>query len=345
MNALKSLLKNVRESISYVNFDGTHAWITDYGVEMEVQIGEGEPSTPVALPRQVLLDLLETADVKLVLRDDRVLARGPGFSAEIRTGEGAPPRILSKAEEPISRVNGDFVKAVRTALAVGRRNTAYEAKVLVEVGVEGDGVKVVATDGYRLHIYTLEAEVYREAKLYLPATADEALRILPNRSESITLYKAWEGNALVIESPTARVGFNLAAPRYPTYQNAIPSQPPEGYIRTPRKDLIQALKRALVVAERKNHAVRLTASQDGVRVEAMDDNFSPISEETLPGEGQGEVFINGNYLVDALEEIGSNEANIALYTGPKAPLVEVKDERFYALIAGLRVTEDSRGEG
>jgi len=344
MNALKSLLKNVRESISYVNFDGTHAWITDYGVEMEVQVGEGEPSAPVALPRRVLLDLLEAAEVNLILKDDRVVARGPGFLAEIRVGEGTPPVILSKAEEPISRVNGDFVKAVRNALAVGRRNTAYEAKVLVEVGVEGDGVKVVATDGYRLHIYTLEAEVYREAKLYLPATADEALRILPNRGESITLHKAWEGNALVIESPTARVGFNLATDRFPSYQNAIPGKPPEGHIRASRKDLIQALKRALVVAERKNHAVRLSASQEGVRVEAMDENFSPISEEILPGEGQGEVHINGNYLTEALEEIGG-DANIVLYSGSRAPLVEVKDERFYALIAGLRVTEDSRGEG
>ena len=341
MNVLKSLLKNVRESISYINFNGTRAWITDYGVEMEVQVGEGEPSTPLALPRQVLLDLLEAADVNLVLKGDRVVARGPGFLAEIHTGEGTPPVILSKAEEPISGVSGDFVKAVRNALLVGRKNTAYEAKILVEVE---DGVKVVATDGYRLHIYTLEAEVYREAKLYLPATADEAFRIL-NRGESLTLYKAWEGNALVIESPTARVGFNLAAPRYPTYQNAIPSQPPEGHIRTPRKDLIQALKRALVVAERKNHAVRLTAFQEGVRVEAMDEDFSPISEEILPGECQGEVSINGNYLMDALEEIGSNEAHIALYSGSRAPLVEVKDERFYALIAGLRVTEDSRGEG
>lgn len=83
------------------------------------------------------------------------------------------------------------------------------------------------------------------------------------------------------------MGLNLAVPRYFSYQNAIPSQPPEGYVRTSCKDLIQALKRALVVAERKNHAVRLTASQDGLRVEAMDDNFSPISEEILSGEGQG----------------------------------------------------------
>jgi DNA polymerase-3 subunit beta len=341
MNALKSLLKNTRESISYVNFNGTHAWITDYAVEMEVQVGEGEPSTPVALPRQVLLDLLEAADVHLVLRGDQVVAKGPGFLAQIRTGEGTPPMILSKAEEPISRVNGSFVKAVRNALSVGRKGAVYEAKALVEVE---DGVKVVATDGYRLHIYTLEAEVYREAKLYLPATADEPLKIL-NRGESLTLYRAWEGNALVVESPTARVGFNLAAPRYPSYQNTIPSQPPGGHIRTSRKDLIQALKRALVVAERKNHAVRLTAFQYGLRVEAMDDNFSPISEEILPGEGQGEVSINGNYLADALEEIGGEEAHLTLYSGSRAPLVEVKDERFYALIAGLRVTEDSRGEG
>ena len=73
--------------------------------------------------------------------------------------------------------------------------------------------------------------------------------------------------------------------------------------------------------------------------------LNPQNTRHYPGEGQGEVSINGNYLVDALEEIGSNEAHIALYTGPKAPLVEVKDEKFYALIAGLRVTEDSRGEG
>lgn len=338
MNVLKNLLESVPVSV-YVNFDGTRAWIADPAFEMEVQL-KGTPSRPVAFPAQVLANLLEGADMEIFLKDDQLRVSRPGFLAEVRTAETTPPTILRQIEEPIAQVSGDFVKTFRSALSLGRRNISYTAKVLVEVE---DRVKVVATNGYCLHVHTLEAEVYQKARLHLPVTAAEAFRVL-NRDEPLTLHKAWAGKALVVESPNARVGLSLADPHYPDYHQAIPTRSPEGYIQAPRKELVRALRRALVVAEARNHAVRLSV-REGLQVEALDDNFSPVSKEALPGEGQRELFINAAYLVGALEEIEGDEVHIAIYTGPRAPLVEVKDERFYALISALRTPQNPPSEG
>jgi len=338
MNALKNLLESVPVPV-YVNFDGTRAWIADPALEMEVQL-EGTPSRPVAFPAQVLANLLEGADVEIFLKDDQLRVSRPGFLAEIRTAEATPPTILRQIEEPIAQVSGDFVKTFRSALSLGRRNISYTAKVLVEVE---DRVKVVATDGYCLHVHALEAEVYQAARLHFPVTAAEGFRIL-NRDEPLTLYGAWKGKALVVESSSARVGLVLADPRYPDYHRAIPTEPPQGQIKTARKELVRALRRALLVAEARNHAVRLSV-QEGLCVEALDNSLSPVSRENLPGEGQGQVFVNATYLVDTLEEIEGDEATLTLYPRGTATLLEVKDESFYALISALRTPENPPGEG
>ncbi|MCS7217358.1 MAG: hypothetical protein NZ924_06875, partial [Candidatus Bipolaricaulota bacterium] len=191
--------------------------------------------------------------------------------------------------EEIFRAGEDFLKALRSALALGRRLTSHQAKVLVEV--EEPRVRVAATDGYRLHLYTVRAEVFREGAYPLPAQAEEALQGLEGE---VSFRLAWDGRALVAVARDGRAGLPLADGGFPPYRGVLPQVPPVGRIGA--KNLLEALKRALVVAEPKNHPVRLQAGGGEVRVQALDEAWAPVSEEVLPGEGDGEVTVNGRFL-------------------------------------------------
>ncbi len=339
---LKEALKRLtppRYGPDYVSFDGARGWSTGPGgVEVEARVGEGS-FPPVALPRRPLLGLLEEVEgeVEVALLEGRLLVRGGPLRAELHTAPPFSLAVLEEEGEEIFRAGEDFLKALRSALALGRRLTSHQAKVLVEV--EEPRVRVAATDGYRLHLYTVRAEVFREGAYPLPAQAEEALQGLEGE---VSFRLAWDGRALVAVARDGRAGLPLADGGFPPYRGVLPQVPPVGRIGA--KNLLEALKRALVVAEPKNHPVRLQAGGGEVRVQALDEAWAPVSEEVLPGEGDGEVTVNGRFLKEALEEVEGAEADLALYPGPRAPLVEVRDGRFYALIAGLLPPQDG-GQG
>lgn len=341
---LKEALKRLtppRYGPDYVSFDGARVWSTGPGgVEVEARVGEGS-FPPVALPRRPLLGLLEEVEgeVEVALLEGRLLVRGGPLRAELHTAPPFSLAVLEEEGEEIFRAGEDFLKALRSALVLGRRLTSYQAKVLVEV--EEPRVRVAATDGYRLHLYTVRAEVFREGAYPLPAQAEEALKGLEGE---VSFRLAWDGRALVAVGRDGRAGLPLADGGFPPYRGVLPQVPPVGRIGAERKNLLEALKRALVVAAPQNHPVRLQAGGGEVRVQALDEAWAPVSEEVLPGEGDGEVTVNGRFLKEALEEVEGAEADLALYPGPRAPLVEVRDGRFYALIAGLLPPQDG-GQG
>ena len=296
----------------------------------------------VALPRRPLLGLLEEVEgeVEVALLEGRLLVRGGPLRAELHTAPPFSLAVLEEEGEEIFRAGEDFLKALRSALALGRRLTSHQGKVLVEV--EEPRVRVAATDGYRLHLYTVRAEVFREGAYPLPAQAEEALKGLEGE---VSFRLAWDGRALVAVARDGRTGLPLADGGFPPYRGVLPQVPPVGRIGAERKNLLEALKRALVVAAPQNHPVRLQAGGGEVRVQALDEAWAPVSEEVLLGEGDGEVTVDGRFLKEALEEVEGEEADLALYPGPRAPLVEVRNGRFYALIAGLLPPQNTGGQG
>ncbi len=342
---LKEALKRLtppRYGMDYVSFDGARVWSTSPGgVEVEARVGEGS-LPPVALPRKPLLELLEgvEGEVELSLEEGRLLVRGGSLRAELHTAPPFSLAVLEAEAVEVFRTGEDFLKALRKAFALGKGLLSYQAKVLVEV--EEPRARVVATDGYRLHLHALAAEVFREGAYLLPAGVEEALGGLEGE---VSFRLARDGKALVAVAGNGRVGFALAAGGFPAYQNVLPQVPPVGQVRTDRKALLEALRRALVVAEPQNRAVALEAGEGEVRVRALGEGSTPVSEEALPGEGEGSVVVNGRFLREALEEVEGKDVDLTLYPGNRAPLVEVKDGRFYALLAGLVPPQDTGGQG
>ncbi|GAA6762568.1 hypothetical protein Thermus77927_09790 [Thermus hydrothermalis] len=326
--AFRSALKHLPTPrlLDYVNFDGVKVWTGALDLEVEVHVGD-TPFPPIALPRKPLLDLLEGMEEEEVEftrgEEDKLFLRVGRFWGELH---GAPPiklHILKSLTREVLRSGEDLLEALLKALSLG--------KTLLLVGEEK--VRVVATDGYRIHIYTLPAQGHVEKNYLIPNQVKEALKTLEG---PVVLHEAGSMNALVLEAQNGRVGFPLTKDQFPPYASVLPTQPPVNTLIAERKALQNALKRALVVAHPEDHRVHLKVEDGELKVQALDHTQAPISEEVVPGEGQGEVMVNGKFLLQALEECKEERVHLHLHPGPKSPLLEIKEAGFYALMAGLK---------
>jgi len=326
--AFRSALKHLPTPrlLDYVNFNGVKVWTGALDLEVEVRVGD-TPFPPIALPRKPLLDLLEGMEEEEVEftrgEEDKLFLRVGRFGGELH---GAPPiklHILKSLTREVLRSGEDLLEALLKALSLG--------KTLLEVGEEK--VRVVATDGYRIHIYTLPAQGHVEKNYLIPNQAKEALKTLEG---PVVLHEAGSMNALVLEAQNGRVGFPLTKDQFPPYASVFPTQPPVNTLIAERKALQSALKRALLVAHPEDHSIHLQVEDEGLKVQALDHTHTPASEEVVPGEGQGEVRVNGKFLLQALEECKEERVHLHLHSGPRSPLLEIREEGFYALMAGLK---------
>ncbi|GLV48760.1 MULTISPECIES: hypothetical protein [unclassified Thermus] len=322
------------------------------GVEAEVRLpfpAEGFPGAVV--PRKPLLELLEGAGgmVELTLEEGWLKVRGRGFSAQIFTydPEARPVGVslLTGEANPLFRVQAlAFLEAFGEAATLARASSHEKArKVLLEV--EAGRVRLVATDGYRLYTFSLEAETPTPGVelLLKPEEALAALKAL-DPGLSFTFLQP-EAHALVAETLWGRAAFPLAEEGFVPYRKVLPQGEPLGRLRVEARALREALGRALVVAEPKNHGVELQALGEEVRVQALGEDFTPLSEEVLPGEGEGRLRVNGKYLLGALEVFGPGKAELRLYPHAQGGLVALGREGFHALIALLKPAQDAGGEG
>lgn len=184
-NALKQLVPP--RYIDYVSFDGVRAWTSSSDLEVEIRIGDSLFS-PIALPRKPLLDLLEDMEGEEVeLAQDekeyRLFLRVGDFQGEIYGTSALKLHILENPTHEVLRGGEDFLQALLKGLSLG--------KTLLEV--EEEKARVVATDGYRIHIYTLSVQGRVEKNYLIPIQVKGALK---NLEGPVALHEAENMNAL-----------------------------------------------------------------------------------------------------------------------------------------------------
>lgn len=325
------------------------------GLEVEAEVrlpvpAEGFPGAVVS--RKHLLDLLEGTEGPVELALDRgwFRVRSGRFSAELisYSPEVNPVgiRLLTEEAEPLFRVEaGAFLEALEEAAALARAS-AVMPEVLLEV--EEGGVRLVATDGYRLYLFALEAQVQRPGVEYLlrPGEALAALRALdPGPSLTFSKPQKPQAQALVVEGLWGKAAFALGAGSALPYRQVIPQGEPLARLRVDATPLREALKRALVVAEGTHHGVELQGMGEEVRVSALDGELRPLSEELLPGEGEGALQVNGRYLLSALEVFGPGKAELQVHPHARGKLLVLEREGFHAYISLLQPAQNPAGAG
>jgi DNA polymerase III subunit beta len=180
----------------------------------------------------------------------------------------------------------------------------------VLLAAEGDGLRLVATDSYRLAVRDLSgASVLAEGQAVLvPSRALGELARLLGGVDEATLRLGERD--VTVEVGTARLTTRLIEGEFPNYRQLIPSSQPNRVV-VGREPLLDALRRVRLLA-REATPVRITLRPDGIELMAVTQDVGEAHEDVDAKYEGSEMVIafNPDYLAEGVEAVSGDEVAI-----------------------------------
>jgi DNA polymerase-3 subunit beta len=247
-----------------------------------------------------------------------------------------PPPV---PEAAVSLPGDAFALAIdQVARAVARDD---DRPVLSSVLVSGQGqsLRLVATDSYRLSIreLRLDAPLPEPFEANVPARAlQEAARALQSQ-DADTMGLHVTDSLIALRAGGAWVFSRLVAGHFPNYRQLLP-ETSEHNLRLPRAELLDAVRRVGVVAQ-KGGALRLSLSPGQMVVSARTSDVGGASEP-LTVDFQGEPFDIGfspEYLREGLDGVSSPDLVLKLISPLRPGVIEADEGAFIYLLMPIRL--------
>ncbi len=333
------LLEAQEEKLRIVAYDMEIGAQSTLGIETE----EGGSLT---VPARVLGDVvasLPDATVEMRTEERSVLGLTCGRS-QYRI-HGLPAEEFPALPEVTEGVSLDISQAAMRELirATIFAASADEARAIL-TGVlllrEGDGVKMVATDSYRLAVRNAPAEQVKasggdgEWQAIIPARALQELnRMLEPGEDKPPVQVRASKQQIVFAVGGYMLVSRLIEGQFPNYERVIPTDI-ERSVEVSREDLLAAIKRAAIVA-RAEASKLVFRAQEGVLTIVAESGDVGRAHEELAAMVEGEeieIAFNAEYLTDVL---GVMEADTVIwqFTGPlSSGLLKPSDDPDYLYV-------------
>jgi len=318
---------------------------TNGEVDLELSLparadGEGE----ALIPGEVLFGLSEGTSgetVALELQEARLHLGARTFRAELRVASraGYPEFVFPEEGEGFSLPAEVFLQGaagVRYAASKQEYRPIFRG---VQLEFKEEGLRFVATDGYRLALYDLSHPSPFEKTVVIPdLSLGKVLHILEAvQAEEVALRLAPGVLGLEVhgEVLSARVAARLMEGTLPNYEHAIPKEF-VAQVLVETRALKEALERLEVLADKENRRVDFVLGEGQLHVSVKSEHGE--GEEVVPAQVEGalEFSVNARYLLEALPEA---ERALLRLSGPVSPMVVTPGEGggYRAVLVPLRV--------
>jgi DNA polymerase-3 subunit beta len=249
------------------------------------------------------------------------------------------PRLAEVAGDPLTLSAGELADALRQVVPAASSDDARPILTGVLLAAEAGGLRLVATDSYRLSVRDLPGtSVLSEGQTVLvPSRALEELgRMLPG-VESVEL-RLGERDASFSVGET-RLTTRLIEGEFPNYRGLIPASYPN-QLTVGRDALLEAIRRVKLMA-REATPVRLVMKTDGLELVAITQDVGQAHEE-IDAKYEGAeltVAFNPEYLQKGVEVAPGDEIVISTLDALKpAVLRSTENEDFLYLLMPVRVS-------
>jgi DNA polymerase-3 subunit beta len=315
---------------------------TDLTIEVAITVN-GEGDGVVVLPGKLAGEIVRALPPGAVVVDiddeeATITAGRADFTIRILPAEEYP-RLPEPTGDPLTISASNLATALKQVVTAASSDDARPILTGVLLAAEEGGLRLVATDSYRLAVRDLPgAAVLSEGQQVLvPSRAlSELARVLAG-AENVEL-RLGERDAS-FQVGTIRLTTRLIEGEFPNYRGLIPASYPNR-LTVGREALLEAVRRVKLMA-REATPVRMVMRTDGLELVAITQDVGQAHEE-LDAKYEGTeltVAFNPEYLLDGIEVTPGDEVVVSTLDALKPAVIRSTDGGdFLYLLMPVRVS-------
>jgi len=232
----------------------------------------------------------------------------------------------------------------KTLFAVSTDESRYNLTgvFFVKLGEnEGDGVRMVATDGFRLSMIDRPVKIEwkgLENGILLPRKGlGELGRLLDEGGD--TVWIKLKDNNFIVKKDRIVLLMRLLDAQFPDYRQVIPPKS-KHQLRLKRSQILESLRRVSILSSEKTRGVKFYFSRDLLELSSYNPELGEAKEE-LAIDYRGEdvmVGFNARFILEVLNIIKSDEVILDLEDGKSPAVIHPSDDdRHTYLIMPMRI--------
>lgn len=343
--------KHTLPILSNVLLESQNGQINILATDLEIQIyTQGEENdkgdfrlTTNAKKLQDILRALPDGVIVQLYWADNLLTLKAGkarFNLQTLPAEDFPTMSVEDTSEATFVMTQEMLKnmisQVQYSMAV--QDIRYYLNGLL-MQVEGDQLRLVATDGNRLAYSANQIDAQlSKAEVILPRkTVLELNKLLNQPNENITIDLL--GNQVRFTCNGTVIVSKVINGKFPDYNRVIPLDNSKIFV-VSRVDLLSALERSSILANDKIRGVKLFLSSGLLRI-SCNNNEQEEAQEELEIAYQGselETSFNINFLTDVLRNLHSDDVQIAFAEADRSTLFTLPNENnFKYVVMPMRI--------
>ena len=315
---------------------------TDLTIEVAITVN-GEGDGVVVLPGKLASEIVRALPAGAVVVDideeEATITSGRAeFTIRILPAEEYP-RLPEPTGDPLTISASNLSTALKQVVTAASSDDARPILTGVLLAAEEGGLRLVATDSYRLAVRDLPgAAVLSEGQQVLvPSRAlSELARVLAG-ADNVEL-RLGERDAS-FQVGTIRLTTRLIEGEFPNYRGLIPASYPNR-LTVGREALLEAVRRVKLMA-REATPVRMVMRTDGLELVAITQDVGQAHEE-LDAKYEGTeltVAFNPEYLLDGVEVTPGDEVVVSTLDALKPAVIRSTDGgEFLYLLMPVRVS-------
>jgi len=324
---------------------GDRLTVTGTDLDLTIQLGidvGGASDGSTVLPARLASDIvrsLPSGKIEVALDDDSVSISGGRSQFSVRPLAAEDfPKLVEPTGSAATLPAAELGEALRKVVRAASTDDSRPILTGVLLTAEADGVRLVATDSYRLAVCDLAGQhVLNEGqKVLVPGRALNELQRLLGAGGDVTMRLGDRDATFQVGS--TRLTTRLIDGEFPNYRQLIPPGHPN-VLTVEREPLIEAIRRVKILA-RDATPVRLAISADGLRVSAITQDVGNANEE-LDASATGDeltVAFNPEYLVAGVEACSTESVTLSTNDGLKPAILRgVGDDTYLYLLMPVRV--------
>jgi len=358
-SSAQMVLSGVRiESIgNHLSVVGTDLDLTVHVATEAIGITDGVCVAPAKLLADIVRSL-EPGAVTIESEGEKVEIGAARSRFSLRTFPVADFPSLPEPPEPATFLpTTALASALRQVVRAASGDDARPLLTGVLIAPEGTGVRLVATDSYRLALRDIEgSDAFSDtSQILVPARALAELQRLSalgagtksgdGTSEDGAVPGPVVGLSIGDHDVTFTVGEVKVSTRlldgtYPDYRQLIPAEYPNR-LHVGKDSLLDALRRVRLLVRDNTTPVRLSMRHGGVDLTVVSQEVGDASE-TVDADFEGEdltIAFNPTYLIDGVEAVAGDEVLLETVDATKPATVRAAEETdFRYLLMPVRVS-------